>query len=280
MFELLKQINQRPEVWEVYTAETLWNDKHISLKMLEFHLNEKIDPASRNKTFLDKSVAWMISRFDIGPGTTICDFGCGPGLYTTQFAEQGASVSGVDFSERSIQYAKEIAAKKQFDIDYTFQNYLSFTTKKRFDLISLIYCDYCALSPVQRKTLLGRFYDCLDDRGSIVLDAFSLHAFEEREEAATCEHLLLDGFWSADDYFGYMNTFKYEREKVVLDKYTIIEKSRTWEVYNWLQYFSLESLKNEFEENGFRIVDQYSDVAGQPYTPNSKEIAAVASKII
>ncbi|MDH4034074.1 MAG: methyltransferase domain-containing protein, partial [candidate division Zixibacteria bacterium] len=136
MYELLKRINTRPEVWGAYTAETLWNDKHISGKMLEFHLNEKVEPASRNKAFLDKSVAWMINRFDIGHGTKVCDFGCGPGLYTTPLAEQGAKVTGVDFSERSIQYAQDIARRKKLDIDYVLQNYLDFTTEHRFDLIS------------------------------------------------------------------------------------------------------------------------------------------------
>lgn len=76
-----------------------------------------------------------------------------------------------------------------------------------------------------------------------------------------------------------MNTFKYEQERVVLDKYTIVEQSRTWEVFNWLQYFSLESLQHEFKESGFEITEQYSDVAGKPYDPESPEIAVIANKI-
>ncbi len=66
---------------------------------------------------------------------------------------------------------------------------------------------------------------------------------------------------------------------MILDKYTIIEESRTRVVYNWLQYFSKDSLRNEFEENGFKVEESYSDVAGKTFTPESLEIAIVAKKV-
>ena len=75
-----------------------------------------------------------------------------------------------------------------------------------------------------------------------------------------------------------MNTFKYEEEKVILDKYTIIEESRTRVVYNWLQYFSKDSFIKEFEENGFKVEGLYSDVAGKAFSSESAEIAIVAKK--
>jgi hypothetical protein len=65
---------------------------------------------------------------------------------------------------------------------------------------------------------------------------------------------------------------------VILDKYTIIDEERTRTVYNWLQYFSRESLEKEFEENGFKIEEYYSDVAGTSFSPESVEYAIVAKK--
>jgi SAM-dependent methyltransferase len=279
MYEELVEINRRPKPYETYTAEILWNDRHISKKMLEVHLNEELDLASRNKGFIEKSVEWMVSRFDIGTETRIADFGCGPGLYTTRLAEKGANVTGIDFSERSIRYAKETASQKNLDIDYVLQNYLEFETEKKFDLITLIFCDLCPLSPEQRKKILRMFYKYLDDDGYIFLDVVSLNGFDQREEVTSYEHLQLDGFWSAEDYYAFLNIYKYENEKVVLDKYTIIEEKRTREVYNWLQYYSLDSLKDEFEGNGFRIIERYSDVSGTPFIPDATQMAVVAEKI-
>ena len=278
MFDELTKINARPSPFQYYTADELWTDEHTSKKMLEYHLNDSVDLSSRKKSFIDRSVQWIVSHFGVDSATSIADFGCGPGLYTTQFAEKNASVTGIDFSERSIRYAKEVAEQKELNINYVQQNYLEYETGERYDLITMIFCDFCALSPTQRKTLLSKFHELLKPEGAVLLDVHSLNVFNSRQEVATYEYNQLDHFWSSDDYYGFLNTFKYQEEKVTLDKYTIIEKARTRVVYNWLQYFSRDSLREELEGNGFKIEELYSDVAGSAFSPESPDIAVVARK--
>ena len=279
MFKELKEINSRPAPFQFYTADELWADEHTSKQMLEYHLNESIDVSSRNKNFIERSVEWIASHFGVDKSTEIADFGCGPGLYTTRLAERGAMVTGIDFSENSITYAKQVAAQKDLNINYVQKNYLDFDTKNSFDLITMIMCDFCALSPEQRKEMLSKFHSLLKPDGSVLLDVYSLNGFNEKDEAAVYELNQLNGFWSPEDYYCFVNTFKYEKEKVILDKYTIIEESRNRVVYNWLQYFSKDSLRKEFEENGFRVEGLYSDVAGKTFTPESPEIAVAAKKV-
>jgi len=103
-------------------------------------------------------------------------------------------------------------------------------------------------------------------------------AFRQREEATTYEENLLNGFWSPSKYYGFLNTFKYHEEKVVLDKYTIVESNRSRTVYNWLQYFAPEELEREFVAVGFSVKGLYSDVAGIPYDLKSSEFAVIAKK--
>jgi hypothetical protein len=118
----------------------------------------------------------------------------------------------------------------------------------------------------------------LDPDGSILLDVNSLKAFEKRQENAIYELNQLNGFWSAGKYYGFVNTFKYEREKVSLDKYTIVEAGRRRTVYNWFQYFSPEALEKEFADNGLTVSELYSDVAGSPFDAEADEFAVVARK--
>ncbi len=99
-----------------------------------------------------------------------------------------------------------------------------------------------------------------------------------RQEAANYQANLLDGFWSPNRYYGFLNTFKYEEDLVVLDKYTIIEALRTRTIYNWLQYFSPTMLEKEFADCGFTIETLYSDVAGSAFESASTEVAVVAKK--
>lgn len=282
LFSALEEINKKPKPYENYTAMDLWNDPYVSKKMLEAHLDPDFEPASRKKEFIDKSVAWMTKRFDINHKTKICDFGCGPGLYTTPFALLGADVTGVDFSERSIQYARKVADEKNLNINYVLKDYLDFSSDKMFDLITMIYCDFCALSPEQRKMILNKFYKLLNDGGSIFMDVYSLHHFNSSKEMMTYDRSskkdFWSDFWSDKPYFVFNTTFKYEVEKVILGKYIILEKDRDREIFNWLQCYSLDSLKNELQENGFEIVEHYSNVAGEPYKTDSMEIAVVARK--
>ncbi len=278
MFKELKEINSRPKPFQFYTAEELWANEHTSKQMLEYHLNEAIDVSSRNKGFIERSTEWIVSHFGVNDKTTIADFGCGPGLYTTRLAEKGASVTGIDFSANSIKYAKQVAEEQGLKINYVHTNYLDFETTHRFDLITMIMCDFCALSPEQRKIILSKFSSILKPSGSVLLDVYSLHSFNQKEESAVYELNQLNGFWSPDDYYCFVNTFKYEKEKVTLDKYTIIEESQTRIVYNWLQHFSKESLGKEFENNGFEVEGFYSNVAGGAFDPSSSEFALVARK--
>lgn len=278
MFEELEKINERPEPFRFYTASDLWTDEHTSKQMLSFHLNEAIDVSSRNAEFIDRSTEWIASEFQLGNDSRIVDFGCGPGLYASRLARRGANVTGIDFSERSIEYAREAAAREQLDINYVWQDYLEFETEDRFDLVLMIMCDFCALGPAQRSGLLRKFHEILKPSGSVLLDVYSLKAFEQRDEAATYEVNQLNGFWSPNRYYGFLNTFKYDEEKVILDKYTIIESERTRQVYNWLQHFAPRDLEKEFKAAGFSIEGLYSDVAGTPFDAEAREFAIIGHK--
>lgn len=242
-------------------------------------MNESIDVSSRNINFINKSSEWIISHFGLDAASKIIDFGCGPGLYTSRFARKGIHVTGIDFSKRSIEYAKQAALNEKLDCDYICCNYLDFKSSNKFNLITMIMCDFCALSPDQRRIMLGKFKNILTPNGSILLDVYSINFYNASKEKSIYEFNQQSNFWSADDYYSFQNTFKYDDEKVILDKYTIIEKSRKRVVCNWLQCFSVDSLKKEFEENGLKIIEIFSDVSGSEYRQDSLEIAVVARTI-
>ncbi len=279
MFNTLQKMQTRPEPFEFYTADMLWTEDHIAKQMLAYHLNQAVDAASRNQKFIDRSAAWMVDTFGIGNGFSLIDFGCGPGFYTQRLARSGAQVTGVDFSGNSLTYARRQAEAEGLSIRYVQENYLNFVCPEAVDLISMIMCDFCALSPGQRKQMLQRFAVCLKPGGRILLDAYTLQAYQTREEKTMYAYRLMDGFWSAEPYHGFLHVFKYDQAEVVLDQYTIIEAKRTRTVYNWLQYFSREQIALEFQQAGLHIRTWLGDVAGAAYDEQADEFAVIAEKI-
>jgi len=278
MFEELERVSARPQPFEFNTTRELWTDEYISKQMLSFHLDGETDIASRNTRFIDKSVEWITSYFHVGAGTKIADFGCGPGLYTTGLARRQAEVTSIDFSTRSIEYAQEIAVRENLPIEYINQDYLEYETDRMFDLIMMIFCDFAVLNPSKRNIMLSKFHTFLKAGGSILFDVPSLTAFERREEGAVYEVNLMNNFWSPRKYHGFLHTLKYDTEKVLLDKYTIIEANQTRTIYNWRQHFSREMIADELGACGFRVRDFFSDVAGSVYDPEGEVLAIVAGK--
>jgi cyclopropane fatty-acyl-phospholipid synthase-like methyltransferase len=275
VFHELSEALARPEAFSLYTVQDMWDDTHVSQQMLTYHLNPDVDISSRRASFIASSSDWMIEAFQLVEGKRVLDLGCGPGLYSSRLAAAGASVVGVDFSRNSIEYARAEAEKQALNVDYRYSNYLEDDLPPGQDLVMIAMCDFCALGPKERGRLLGKVRDALASGGVFLFDAYSLTAFEAREEFGQISQNLMDGFWSPDPYVGILRTMKYPSEKVVLDRYLIIEEERSRSFFNWLQYFSPDQLEKEIVEAGLVLAELLGDIGGGPFDERASEFAAV-----
>ncbi len=242
MHDILNNFLSKPPLFGAYTSPKLWSDPYISKRMLASHIDPLTDRASRRAEAIDASVNWLDDRLAID-GKKICDLGCGPGLYTQQFHDRGAQVTGVDISPTSIEYARTQANKSGSTIQYDICDYTTDNLPTDIDIFTLIFCDYCALSTDRRSKLLERLRASLNEGGRVAFDVFSMEAFSNFLEETSIERNLMHGFWAPDDYIGLRKSFRYVSECASLDRYLIIQPKGHWEIYNWLQYFSADSLE-------------------------------------
>jgi 2-polyprenyl-3-methyl-5-hydroxy-6-metoxy-1,4-benzoquinol methylase len=254
VFTELEGIHERPEPFSVYTADVLWTEPYLSQQMLHHHLDQDSDLASRRLPTIDTVVDWIDGKFDLD-GKKVCDLGCGPGLYAQRFAGRGAIVQGLDFSANSIAYAQEVALKTKSSVEYRVGNYLKDSLPSDQDIVTMIYCDLCALSPQQREIVYEKVRGALNPEGTFFFDVMSAVAYKAREETSAFGRRFMGGFWAEGDYFAFQNTFKYDEIKVMLDQYTILESHRTWQVFNWMQYFTSSDITEELGRNGFDVLE-------------------------
>jgi SAM-dependent methyltransferase len=109
---------ERPEFeWRAY-------DDYYSDQTLEhpyFYLNDRLEGR-----FID----CMMARFQISPGATLLDVGCGNGFHSNLFQQRGVRVTGVDRSDKAIQYCK---AKYGEDCEWVCDDAFALPAENRFD---------------------------------------------------------------------------------------------------------------------------------------------------
>lgn len=277
MYQLLHEFFQRPEPFSRSTVKELWTRPHLARQMLNYHLDQSTELASRRFETIDKVVDWLDRQLKL-PTKTLCDLGCGPGLYTRRFAELGAEVTGIDFSVQSLAHARKAAEQSHQAIRYLEADYLSDALPMGFDVVTLVYYDLCALSPHQRAILLRRMHDMLVPGGQVVLDVAGLGSFARKAESSLIEERLMNGFWAPGEYVGIQRTFVYAESQLSLDRYLIIEPEESWQIFNWLQYYSPQRLRSELEGSGFEVEHIAGSLTGEPLTPESDAIAVIARK--
>ncbi len=275
MYELLQDIAHRPKPFSRYTAMELWTRPHLARRLLSTHLNQETDRASHRFEIIDQVVNWIDSQLHLS-GKSLCDLGCGPGLYTRRFSNKGADVSGVDFSAHSLEHANLSAKKNGQSIRYIQADYLADDLPTGFDVVTLIYTDFCVLSPEQRAILLGRMREMLNPDGRIVLDVAGMGVLAGKEECTLIEDRLMNGFWAEGHYVGIQRTFVYPDEHLSLDRYLIVEPHETWQIFNWFQYYTPDSLQTELRDAGFEVVQMVGELTGMPLRTDGDIIGVIA----
>lgn len=275
MYDLLHDLSRRPKPFSRYTAKELWTRPHLARQMLNYHLSQETELASRPVETIDRVVSWIDAQMDLCE-KRVCDLGCGPGLYAQRFADRGAEVTGVDFSAHSLDYAKTQAKQP---IRYLEADYLSDDLPAEFDIVTLIYYDLCALSPTQRTNLLGRIRQMLNPGVQLAMDVAGMGSFKQKEESIILEDRLMGGFWSATDYVGIQRSLVYPKERLSLDRYLIVEPKETWQIFNWFQYFTPQSIEVELMDAGFRVDLMAGDLSGEPLKKDGDFIGVIASKV-
>lgn len=262
---------RKPELWE-RTGEFFWDDEHISKGLLEAHLSKETEAASRNLQTIVRSVEWLSEM--IPTGGNILDLGCGPGLYARRLTERGYSVTGIDFSRRSIAYAQ--AHDKM--TEYIYKNYLEIDYAEQFDAVILIYCDYAALTPGERSLLLSKIHRALKPGGQFVFDVFTGQTHVGKDETPSWSFLENGGFWSPESHICLEATHFFENRRVRANQFVVLTQSIVREYLIWDTVYTKESLQTELEPEGFRLIEIYDDVTGAPFTGESDTMCAVFRK--
>lgn len=149
----LFELSKKPALFAA-GEEKFWDDPHISMSMLEAHLDSNHDAASRRPEIIDQTVHHLFESGILKQGMKVLDLGCGPGLYAERLHKAGVEVVGLDISERSIKYARSKAKESGLKIDYRCMNFFDMDYTDEFDAVIQVYGELNTFSDAMRDRLL------------------------------------------------------------------------------------------------------------------------------
>jgi len=265
----------RPLPYEEGAA--FWTDPYIATKLLETHLSPDTDLASFRPETIAAICAFLPAHMGLAPGARIVDLGCGPGFYCLDLAARGYEMTGVDWSENSIRYARNACA----GLPATFRcaSYLEPFGEAEFDGALLIYEDFGVLSPKNRRTLLGHIHRALKPGGAFALDVSSRAAFERRRaESAPAWEAAESGLWRPHPYVALSQTHFYPEIPASCDFYAVLDEGAAF--YRvWQTYYEKETLRAELRAGGFEVSALFSSLKGDACAPDAPVLAAICRRM-
>lgn len=268
LLEGLLENRREPRPFEL-GSHPLWTDEHVSAGMLAAHLDPGTDAASRRPESVDATVAWLADR--LPAGARVLDLGCGPGLYTRRLAQAGFDVVGVDYSARSIEYARVHGGPAR----YILGDYRELTMAAKFDAVLLIYLDLGTFSPPDRHGIFERVRGWLTAGGVFLFDvAGPAHraGSEHRRDWGVAD----DGFWAPEPHAWLTRTIHYPEQSLYLDEH-VVATATGLRVYRvWERCFTPESIRAELATAGLAVQALYSDLCGSPHTESSAVLGVLA----
>ncbi len=277
--KLINKLTNKPKIFEK-GSDSLWDDPYVSKQMLDIHLNEEYKSASKPFDVIKKESNFIINYTNMNNNTKLLELGCGPGLYSNEFAKTNAFITGIDISENSLNYAINSVSSKYKNTCFIKKNYLELDFNKEFDIATLIFYDFCALNPEEQIIFLNNVYNSLKDDGLFILDVMSENRWiKEFTEVFVYE----DGFWSPKPYLEIFNSYLYCEQNEPLTEglqYLLIDEdgnTRTIRIYHVL--FNLDDIIKLFNICGFKVEKSYNNLQGEQLTRNSETYAFILRKV-
>ena len=199
-----------------------WDDPDFSRRMLNEHLSQEHDAASRRFEIIDSHVRWIHHQVLKGNPTRILDLGCGPGLYANRLARLGHRCVGIDYSPASIAYAKEQAEEEGLECTYIQQDIRTADYGDGYGLVMLIFGEFNVFRPEEARGILEKAYRALAPNSFLLLEPHTFEAVLKIGEQPSSWYSVEEGLFSDEPHLCLQENFWDAEDNVAIGRYYII----------------------------------------------------------
>lgn len=222
---LLDLINRHPPQPWIDGEKIPWHEPGFSARMLQEHLNQVHDAASRRFATIDRHVAWIDAHVLHGQPARILDLGCGPGLYLNRLAHLGHTGTGIDFSPASVAHARKEAAGlpvtyRQEDLrraDFLLEG------EAPYDLALLLYGEFNTFRDEDASAILRKAFAALRPGGQLLLEPSTAAATQALGASGPSWYTASHGLWSDRPHLCLQDNAWDGQQGASVERYTLID---------------------------------------------------------
>jgi SAM-dependent methyltransferase len=248
--------------------------------MLDEHLSQAHDAASRRFEIIDRHVEWIHNQVLKGSPTRILDLGCGPGLYTNRLARLGHRCVGIDFSPASIAYAREQAEGAGLECTYIEQDIRTADYGDGYGLVMSIFGEFNVFRPAEARGILEKAWRALAPNGFLLYEPHSFDTVVKLGEQPASWSSAERGLFSEEPHLYLHESFWDAEDRVTIQRYYIVDGT-TGEVTHHAsstQAYSNEEYRALLAECGFGGIVFYPSLGESAGGPEGDLIAILAQK--
>jgi len=228
-----------PEPW-AEGEKIPWNDPGFSERMLEEHLNQGHDEASRGFETVDRHVAWIHRQLLAEKPTKILDLGCGPGYARREAERTGVACEYLEQDMRVAEYGAGIG------------------------LVMMIYGEINVFRPPEAREILSKAYHALDPGGRLLLEAHTLEQVRAIGEDGTSWYSANRGLFSGQPHICLQEQFWDDRKRLATERYYIIDAATggMTRYATVIQAYTGQEYRTLLEDCGFGDIEFFPSLTG------------------
>jgi SAM-dependent methyltransferase len=250
--------------------------------MLNEHLSQEHDAASRRLAVIDKHVKWIHEQVLNRNPTRILDLGCGPGLYTNPLASLGHRCVGIDFSPASIAYAREQAEEASLECTYIEQDIRTADYGDGYGLVMSIYGEFNVFRPSEAKAILEKAWRALTAKGYLLIEPHTFEAVVKIGEHPPTWYTAEKGLFSGEPHLLLQESLWDGEDRVAIERYYVVDGT-TGEVTRHsasTQAYTKEEYVSLLAECGFGEGVFYPTLGGSAGGAQGDLIAVLSQKVV
>jgi SAM-dependent methyltransferase len=238
-----------------------WNEPTFSRRMLDEHLSQAHDMASRRTPTIVRQVEWIHANVFHAEPRRILDLGCGPGLYADPFVSRGHAYVGIDFSPASIEYARRNAVESA---SFTEGDVRTVGFGQGHSAVMLIYGEMNVFPRPDMDTILARACAALEKDGALILEPHTFDCVRRLGMAPPAWHAALRGVFSEKPYICLTENRWDEKAAVAIERFYVVEEGSTEAAFytQSVQAYTDEQYARMVEKAGFSKIAFHPSLAG------------------